>query len=169
MFLGWTLVRSGEPSPGIAQMKDGLDILRRLGSRVLMSLGYGPMAEAHLMACQHRPALEHVAQALGCAEEIGEEDALAPLLQLRAELMLHLHGTGDEAVEASLRQAIAVAQRQEAKGWELPAATSLARLWLDRGRRSEARELLAPIYGWFTDGFDTPDLREAKALLDTLG
>jgi predicted ATPase len=87
---------------------------------------------------------------------------------LHGELLLHLHGSDGEGVDASLRQAIAVARRQGAKGWGLPAATSLARLWLDRGRRNEARDLIAPIYGWFTEGFDTPDLREAKALLDPL-
>ena len=88
---------------------------------------------------------------------------------MRAELLLHLHGSSEAAIEASLRQAIEVAQRQEAKGWELRAATSLARLWLDRCRRNEAIELLAPVYGWFTEGFDMPHLREAKALLDMLG
>ena len=71
--------------------------------------------------------------------------------------------------EASLRHAINVAQRQNAKLWELRASTSLARLWRDQGRRTDARDLLAPIYEWFTEGFDTPDLKEAKALLDELG
>jgi len=121
-----------------------------------------------LLAHRHREGLEHVAQALDLAET-GAQDCLARLHHMRAELLLHLHGSGDEAVEASLRRAISVARRQGAKGWELPAATSLARLWLDRGCRSDARELLAPVYGWFTEGFDTPDLREAKALLDALG
>jgi predicted ATPase len=77
--------------------------------------------------------------------------------------------SGEEAAEASLRRAISMARRQGAQRWELPAATSLAHLWLDPCRRSEARELLAPIYGWFIEGFDTPDLQEAKALLDASG
>ena len=72
------------------------------------------------------------------------------------------------AAEASLHQAIAVARRQSAKLWELRASTSLARLWRDQGKRTEARDLLAPIYGWFTEGFDTPVLQDAKALLDQL-
>jgi predicted ATPase len=72
------------------------------------------------------------------------------------------------AAEASLHQAIAVARRQSAKLWELRAATSLARLWRDQGKRTEARDLLAPIYGWLTEGFDTPVLQDAKALLDEL-
>ena len=72
------------------------------------------------------------------------------------------------AAEASLDQAIAVARRQSAKLWELRASTSLARLWRDQGKRTEARDLLAPIYGWFTEGLDTPVLQDAKALLDEL-
>jgi predicted ATPase len=78
---------------------------------------------------------------------------------------------GDEGcrgAEASYHEAIAIAQRQSAKLWELRAAASLARLWHDQGKRSEARELLAPVYGWFTEGLDTPVLQEAKALLDEL-
>jgi predicted ATPase len=71
--------------------------------------------------------------------------------------------------EASYHETIAIAQEQSAKLWELRAAASLARLWRDRGRLAEARDLLAPVYGWFTEGFGTPDLKEAKALLDELG
>jgi len=73
-----------------------------------------------------------------------------------------------EAAEASLQKALEVAELQCAKGWELRAATSLARFWCDQGRRDEARDLLVPVYGWFTEGFDTRDLKEAKALLDVL-
>jgi predicted ATPase len=80
-----------------------------------------------------------------------------------------LNATGDQAVaEQNYRQALAVAARQSAKALELRAATSLGRLWRDQGKRTQARDLLAPIYDWFTEGFDTPVLREAKALLDTL-
>jgi predicted ATPase len=83
--------------------------------------------------------------------------------------LLHAHGSNGGAAEASFREAIAVARQQGARGWELRVATSLAHLLLDRGRRIDARELLAPVYGWFTEGFDTPDLQKAKALLDALG
>ncbi len=72
-------------------------------------------------------------------------------------------------VEAAFAQAVSEARRQGSHGYELRAATSLARLWQDQGRRAEARDLLAPVYGWFTEGFDTADLRAAKALLDELG
>jgi len=120
------------------------------------------------MAHRFHEGLAHLTQALDFAET-GDQACLARLHHLRAECLQHLHGRDEKAVEASLRQDIAVARRQQAKGWELPAATSLARLWFDRGRRSEAYELLAPVYSWFTEGFDTPDLQAAKALLDALG
>jgi predicted ATPase len=71
--------------------------------------------------------------------------------------------------EAHFEKALAIARVQKAKSWELRAATSLARLWRDQGKRQQARDLLAPIYGWFTEGFDTLDLKDAKALLDELG
>jgi predicted ATPase len=92
---------------------------------------------------------------------------------LEAELYRHkgqllLHQRHSEAAEELYRKALSIAEEQEAKLWELRAAASLARLWRDQGRRAEARDLLAPVYGWFTEGFGTPDLKEAKALLDEL-
>ena len=75
---------------------------------------------------------------------------------------------GDAEAEECFERALAVARAQQAKSWELRAATSLARLWRDQGKRDALRDLLAPVYGWFTEGFDTPDLKEAKALLDAL-
>ena len=93
---------------------------------------------------------------------------MSPLHRLCAELTLHARSAADETVETSFRYALAIARQQHAKGWELGAATSLARLWGEQGRRAEARDLLAPVYGWFTEGFDTADLKEAKGLLDEL-
>jgi len=168
MFLGWALARSGEALESLAQMSEELETLQRIGASMFMPRAACLMADAHLIAHRYREGLGHVAQALRFAET-GDQSCLARLHHLRGELLLHLHGSEDEAVATSLRQAISLARRQGAKGWELPATTTLAHLWADRGRRSEARELLAPIYGWFTEGFDTPDLREAKALLDALG
>jgi predicted ATPase len=86
--------------------------------------------------------------------------------RVRGELFLSMHDDG--AAEASFRKAINVAQHQRAKTWELRAAMSLARLWRSQGKVQQARELLAPVYGWFTEGFDTRDLKEAKALLEEL-
>ena len=84
-------------------------------------------------------------------------------------MLLRQAGTPQEEAETWLRRALDVARRQEAKSLELRAAMSLARLWQQQGKRAAARDLLAPIYGWFTEGFDTADLQEAKALLDALG
>jgi predicted ATPase len=85
---------------------------------------------------------------------------------MRAELLVR-DRRNDEAEDA-IHRALTISRRQKARMWELRAATMLARLWRDRRRRAEARDLLAPVYGWFTEGFDTPDLKEAKALLDEL-
>ncbi len=92
----------------------------------------------------------------------------AEVCRLRGVLLLRQPGTPQAEAEAWLQRALDVARRQEAKSLELRAAMSLSRLWQQRGKREEARALLAPIYGWFTEGFDTADLREAKALLDEL-
>jgi predicted ATPase len=90
------------------------------------------------------------------------------MYMLRAHLLLQQPRRDVDRAEASLRMAIDVAQAQSAKGWELRAANSLTRLWAEQGKRTEARDLLAPIYGWFTEGFDTLVLQDAKALLDQL-
>jgi predicted ATPase len=118
------------------------------------------------MAARSEAALGHLDEARRLAEETGERCYLAETLRLTGEVLL---ATGDAAAaEASYREAIAVAQRQSARLWELRAATSLARLWHDQGKRAAARDLLAPVYAWFTEGFATPALQEAKALLDAL-
>jgi predicted ATPase len=79
-----------------------------------------------------------------------------------------LSGNGDTKAQTYFERALAIARAQQAKSWELRAAMSMARLWRDQGKQNEARELLAPVYGWFTEGFDTPDLKNAKVLLDAL-
>ncbi len=93
----------------------------------------------------------------------------AELHRLKGELLLQLSTDNTAEAEASFRQALDVAHRQQAKSLELRAATSLARLWQSQGKRQEAYDLLAPVYEWFTEGFDTADLQEAKALLDDVG
>jgi predicted ATPase len=92
----------------------------------------------------------------------------AEIDRLRGELTARLPYPDPAKAEASFRTALAIAREQGTRGYELRAATSLARLWREQGRRGEARDLLAPRYGWFTEGFDTADLKDAKALLDTL-
>jgi predicted ATPase len=168
ILLGWALAQSGKPAEGLVQLREGLGIYNKMGARLYLTRYLSLAAETCLAARRYSEGLEQVARALDVASETGEQFDVSRLYQVRAELLLHAHGPGDEAVEASLRQALAVARQQSAKGWELPAATSLGRLWLRRGRRDDARNLLAPVYGWFTEGFDTQDLKKAKALLDEL-
>ena len=93
----------------------------------------------------------------------------AEIHRIKGELLLRQPVPDAPQAEACFQRALAVARRQQAKSWELRAALSLSRLWQQRGKRAEARELLAPIYSWFTEGFDTPDLQEARALLGKLG
>jgi len=110
--------------------------------------------------------LDHLAKAAEIIETKEERAFEAELHRSRANL---LYALGDpSAAEESYHQALAVAKRQSAKLWELQGATSLARLWRDQGKHADARDLLAPIYGWFTEGFDTRVLQDAKALLDEL-
>jgi predicted ATPase len=119
------------------------------------------------MAGQWQAALGHLAEAQRLAEETEQRWFQAETLRLTGEVLLAM---GDPtAAEAAYCEAMAIAQQQSAKLWELCAATSLARLWRDQRKRTEARKLLAPVYGWFTEGFDTPVLQDAKALLDELG
>ena len=109
-----------------------------------------------------------LSEALERVGQTGERWFEAELHRRSGEMVLGLPERDHLAAEACFRRAMAVAQEQSARLWELRAATSLARLWCDQGRRAEARELLAPVYGWFTEGFDTADLKDAKALLDEL-
>jgi predicted ATPase len=100
--------------------------------------------------------------------DTGERRWEAEVYRLKGELLLARSAEHDAEAETCFRQALAIARRQQAKSLELRAAMSLARLWQQQGKRGEAYDLLAPIYGWFTEGFDTADLQEAKALLDAL-
>jgi predicted ATPase len=124
-------------------------------------------ADAQLAIGKPEAALASVAVGLEAVERAGGAPLEAELYRLRGEALLAGAGTVSEA-EAAMQRAIDVARRQNAKSWELRAATSLARLRRQQGRREEAVALLAPILGWFTEGFDTADLKEAKTLFDKL-
>jgi len=134
---------------------------------MLVARSFCLLAEGYLRAQCYSEGQEQVAQDLAIVAETGEQWYLAPLYQVKAELQLRT-GTDVEAVEMDLQRSIDIARRQSAKIWELRAATSLTRLWRDQGKRSEARDLLAPVYRWFTEGFGTPLLQEAKALVEEL-
>jgi class 3 adenylate cyclase/predicted ATPase len=169
IFLGWAEARAGTAAEGIERLEQGLGELSRMGVRSYLTRSLCLFAES-LLAARHYPqALEQVDRGLAIAIEIGEQWYVPRLHQIRADLLLRASGPQDGAAEASLLQALAIARQQDAKGWEIRAATSLGRLWRERGEREAAYSLVAPIYNWFTEGFDTADLREARALLASLG
>jgi predicted ATPase len=146
-------------------MAEGIGAWSGLGLRLYRTPGLCRLAEGYLLGRRYTEGLEQVAQAIAIAEEIDEKWYLARLHHMRAEL-LQAQGEATDAAKADLRTAIEIAHAQGAKGWELRASLSLARLWHDEGNRYEASKLLGPVYGWFTEGFDTPDLKDANALLD---
>ena len=169
-FRMWALIQRGWSLAGLGRADEGIPLLAA-GLRDLGFISFKPealtlLADACRMAGRWQAALAHLAEARHLAEEKEARWFQAETLRLTGEVLL---ATGDAAAaEASYREAIAIAQQQSAKLWELGAAMSLARLWRDQGKRAEACGLLAPVYGWFTEGFDTPVLQEAKALLDEL-
>ena len=164
-YQGRCLTMLGQPEKGITRLTHGLAGSRAQGPRRLpMHLTF--LADAYRKVQQSQHGLMHIGEAISLTEETQTRHYEPETYRVQGELLLAMHD--HRAAEASFRTAINVAQRQSAKLWELRAATSLARLWRDQGKRTEARDLLAPIYGWFTEGFDTPDLKEAKALLEEL-
>jgi predicted ATPase len=138
-----------------------------VGPRSSMTRFLSGLLEAYLKRGQTDEAAKVLAEALELVENTGQRYQEARLHRLKGELLLMRDGACDQA-EQSFRTAIRIAQSQSAKSLELLAMTSLARLLRDTGRRDEARAMLAEIYGWFTEGFDTADLKDAKALLDQL-
>jgi predicted ATPase len=165
---GYLRVLSGRAEAGLEEMQRGLREWRDLGFKVTVPLHLTQLAKAHALLRQPETALEYLDEALATIEETGERWHEAEAHRLRGELLLSLPTAETGVAESSFRKAIDVARRQQAKWPELRAAASLARLWAGQGEREKAQDLLAPIYGWFTEGFDTPDLIEAKALLEAL-
>jgi predicted ATPase len=164
---GWTRVMQGEADGGLTQMRQALSAIRVTGAAVTQSLFLGMFADACGYTGQIEVGLHALDEALAHVATTGERVWEAELHRLKGEL-LSQHATGQEAAETCCQQALTVSQGQGARWLELRAAMSLARLWQSQGKRAEARELLAPIYSWFTEGFDTADLQEAKALLEAL-
>jgi len=166
--LGWGLSRSGNMEEGIVQAQEGLKIMDELGHRLSLPSALGLLADSFLAVGQYDQGLAFIGRALDVCGQNGDRAYVSRHHRIRGELLLHAEGSGSEEAERALRQALSVARQQDARSFELHAATSLARLWAERGRRSEARDLLAPVYGWFTEGFDEAYVREAKGLLDEL-
>ena len=150
-------------------MRAGLAAATATGARLAEPLHLGLIAESLALDGRTKEGLALLDEALSRAAETGEIAAEAQLRWLQGELLQRLGTSNAGMAEAAFAQAVSEARRQGSRGYELRAATSLARLWHDQGRRAEARDLLAPVYGRFTEGFDTADLRAGEGAADELG
>jgi predicted ATPase len=168
IFQGWALAQRGQLVAAVAQIREGLTATRVIRAHGFEPIFLGILAEALALTGAIAGGLDALADALVIGEASGQRWADAELHRLRGELLQSLPSPHWAEVEACFRRALDIARAQGTRGFELRAAVSLARLLSERGCRSEAHELLAPVYGWFTEGFDAPDLKEAKALLEAL-
>src|SRR5262249_21382252 len=168
IFGGRVLVEQGQGEEGMAQMRQAVTAFEAIRSRLLRPYCLALLAEAHGKVRQPEAGLAVLAEALTVADENGERHYEAELYRLKGELLLKQDVPDEPEAESCLRQAVDVARQQQAKSLELRAAVSLARLWYSQDKRVAAYQLLAEVYGWFTEGFDTPDLQEAKGLLEAL-
>jgi predicted ATPase len=165
---GWAIAQEGRSAEGATGILRGIDMCRNAGAVLEQPHGWASLAEAHRGAGLIDQAMEAVAEGLKQAQATSARFNEAELHRLKGELLLAGAGPGLEEAERCFREALAIARRQNAKSLELRAATSLSRLLHRDGKREEARRLLAEVYGWFTEGFDTADLKDARTLLDTL-
>jgi predicted ATPase len=165
---GWALAMQGQGQAGLGQMRQGLAAILDTGQTLTQPLCLILLAEAMGHAGQIAEGLHLLAEALAVLEAMGRGDLLAETYRLQGELLLRQAAPDAVQAEACFQQALTIARRQQAKSWELRAAVCLSQLWQQQGKRAEAYELLGPIYSWFTEGLDTADLQEAKALLEEL-
>jgi predicted ATPase len=168
LFRGMALAGQGQRAEGFAQMRQGLAAYRATASAAGMSGYLAQLAEAYGQVGQVDEGMHLLAEALAMVDTTGERHTEAELHRLHGELLLRQAVPDAPQAESCFQQALAVARHQQAKSWELRAAMSLSWLWQQQGKRDEARQLLAPICDWFTEGFDTADLQDARALLDAL-
>jgi predicted ATPase len=165
---GWALAMQGQGETGMVQLRQGIAAWRATGAALNVPFLYTVLAAVSAHLSHTDDGLQALAEAHTLMEQQEERWWEAEIARLRGVVLLGQSGTPSAEAEAWLQRALDIARRQEAKSLELRAAMSLARLRQQQGQRTAARELLAPVYGWFTEGFDTADLQEAKALLDAL-
>jgi predicted ATPase len=168
LFRGRALATQGQGAEGITQMRQGLAAVRATGTVLGLPRFLAWLAEAYGQIGQAEEGLRLLAEARAVVDTTGERRDEAELHQLHGELLQQQTIPDAPQAEVCFQRALEVARRQQAKSLELRVAMSLSRLWQRQGKRNAANELLAPVYGWFTEGFDTPDLQEAKALLAAL-
>jgi predicted ATPase len=167
IFRGWVKIKNGDVTEGISLLRNGIAAFRATGGEAWTPYMLALLAAACEIAAQVEEAVKLLDDALQIVEEKGGYWFSAELNRHKGRLLLRQGYS--EAAEEMYCKALTIARAQEAKLWELRGAVSLARLHYDQGRHTEARDLLAPVYGWFTEGFGTADLREAKALLNEIG
>jgi TOMM system kinase/cyclase fusion protein len=165
---GWALAEQGAGEEGMGQICQGLAAWRATGTEACQTYFLVLLAEAQGKMGQAEAGLRVLTETLTLVDKTGERYPEAELYRLQGELLLKQAVSDAQQAETCFQQALTVARRQQAKAWELRAALSLSRLWQHQGKREEARQVLAEVYGWFAEGFDTDDLQEAKALLDVL-
>jgi predicted ATPase len=166
---GWALAMQGQGEEGLAQIHQGVAAWRVTGAALFVPYYCTLLADVAAHLGHTEDGLQTLVEAHALVVQHDERVWEAEICRLRGVLLLRQPRTPQAEAETWLQRALDVARRQEAKSLELRAAMSLARLWQQQGKRDEAHALLAPIYGWFTEGFDTADLQEAKGLLKELG
>jgi predicted ATPase len=167
----WARARCGDgrgSETGVAELRKAISARTARGTKFCLPFFQGLLAEIEAEGQEVGQALTRIDEALVLAQQTGEHWTDAFLHRVRGEILLKRDPANTAPPEGAFRTAIAIAQQQKARSFELRAAISMARLWRDQGKRNEARDLLASVYGWFTEGFDTRDLKEAKGLLDHL-
>jgi class 3 adenylate cyclase/predicted ATPase len=171
LFQGWALTEHGQVEAGISHMRQGLAAWRATGAELLQPGFLALLARAYGNIGQPEDGLRLITEALDTVNQTGERYHESELYRLKGKLLTIADDSlpmADCTPEDCFHKALSIARDQHAKSWELRAATSLARLWQSQTKRQDASALLAPVYGWFTEGFDTADLQDAKALLDEL-
>ena len=165
---GCALTLTGKASDAVHMITSAITAFRSTGATLFVPLYLSHLARAYAELGKFDDAWRCIGEAMTAVETTKERWYEADIHRIAGEIALLSPEPDAAKAEAYFDRALAVAREQEAKSWELRAAMSMARLWRGQGKRQQARDLLAPIYGWFTEGFDTPDLKEAKALLDTV-
>jgi predicted ATPase len=164
---GWLFALTGKAPDAVQTITFAINVLRSTGVTVWMPMYLASLARAYAELDQFDEAWRCVREAMATIEKSKEKWCEAEVNRMAGELVLSPEPDAAKA-EAYFKRALVIAREQQAKSWELRAATSMARLWRAQGKLNEARDLLAPVYGWFTEGFDTLDLKQAKALLAEL-
>jgi predicted ATPase len=165
---GCVFALTGKASDAVQVITSGITASRSTGATVWMPFYLSCLARAHADLGKFDDAWRRIGEATTAMETAGERWCEAEIHRVAGEIALLSSKPDAAKAEAYFERALSLARAQQAKSWELRAAMSMARLWRDQGKRDAARDLLAPIYGWFTEGFDTLDLKEAKVLLEEL-